>query len=86
MKGHATAPRARVALGVTIPVLTTYGSVRVDVAFEDYERPDDGGTEGLRRRVSRTALHDLTREVRRALKRYTLDDTGAPRGKATRWA
>lgn len=85
MKNHATATRARVAFGVTIPMGNTYGSVRVDVAFEDHAR----GTESalaVRKRVRATALRDLTREVRRALKRYNLDSAGQPRQGGTTWA
>jgi hypothetical protein len=86
MKNHRTAARARLDLGVTIPLVGLFGGIRVDVGFEDYERPEDGGTEGLRRRVRRTALGDLRREVRAALKRYNLDNTGKPKeGKQTRW-
>lgn len=85
MKNHRTAPRARLDLGVTIPLVGQYGGIRVDVGFEDHERPGDGGTEGLRRRVHATALSDLKKQVRRALKRYNLDSNGKPRG-ATRWA
>lgn len=91
MSAHATKPRARVALGVTIPLVGSYGSVRVDAMFEDYERPRDivrGGeapTVHLRRRVAKTALADLTKQVKAALRRYDLDDTGKPKGKVTRW-
>ncbi len=71
---------------MTIPVKGLFGGIRVDAMFEDYER-DDEGTEGLRRRVRATALRDLTREVKAALKRYNLDNTGNPRdGDRTRWA
>lgn len=74
-------PRARIALGVTVPLGGTYGNVRAEAMFEDYLRPiDKGSTRALRKRVSKTARLDLRRELVRFFKKYGLTPTGDPKG------
>lgn len=78
-------PRARVGLGITIPIEGTYGNLRFDFAFEDVLRDEDGGsTLRMRRRVERSVEKDLKRSILRHFRKHGLDNTGKPKGE-TRW-
>jgi len=67
-----TPARVRIAIGRTVPIPGTYGSIRVDVAIEDdAETGEDLGA--ARKRIAKVARRDLRQQIRSELRDMGLD-------------